>query len=70
VISTRLSRCELYSTITTASAPDGSGAPVMMEAHRPLAMFAGMFSSLSPALISPITSSVAGSVDKSADRTA
>ena len=38
VISTCLPRSEVYSTMTTASAPAGTGAPVMMDTVCPLAM--------------------------------
>ena len=58
------------STMTTASAPSGTGAPVMIAAAWPLADKAGMFSIFSPALISPIKCRFAGRDAKSADRTA
>ncbi len=61
VISTR-SPCRIvYSIITTASAPSGAGAPVMMPAACPGRISRGRSSTAAPALISPTTCSVAGS---------
>ena len=58
------------STITTASAPAGSGAPVMIATACPRPTEHAPGSGQSPAFTSPTTSSLAGSSSKSAARTA
>ena len=62
---------DVYSIITTASAPCGTGAPVMMENVSPGFRVNGpMRAEAGPALISPITFSLSWKLFKSAARTA
>src|SRR5690348_5278725 len=56
--------------MTTASAPFGTGAPVIIDTACRGPTLVGIFSTFSPALISPISSSEVGTVERSADRTA
>src|SRR5580704_5598357 len=60
----------VYSTITTASAPAGTGAPVMISTASPALTRISLSDSDAPALISPITCKRAGSFFVSAARTA
>ncbi len=68
--SPRSSTAEVCSTITTASAPAGSGAPVMIPTACPRPTEHDFASGQSPAFTSPTTSSRAGTSAKSAARTA
>ncbi len=65
-----LSAADVCSTITTASAPAGSGAPVMISTACPRPTEHTPGSGQSPAFTAPTTSSRAGTSAKSAARTA
>ena len=60
----------VYSTITTESAPAGTGAPVMISTACFEPTATALSSGDAPALIEPMQRSLAGSAARSADRTA